>query len=65
MSRFRPGAWYEEQQPDQASAADADTAGIAAAQERFRRWFGLPAEDELDEAAYDRARTQANEEDPR
>jgi hypothetical protein len=62
MSRFRPNAWYEEQQPDAASADEADTAGIAAAQERFRRWFGLPAEDDDDEAAFDRARTHANEE---
>ena len=49
MSRFKPNAWYEEQQPDEASADDADTAGILAAQERFRRWFGLPADNELDE----------------
>jgi hypothetical protein len=49
MSRFKPNAWYEEQQADDASADDADTAGIVAAQERLRRWMGRDADQsELD-----------------
>lgn len=64
MSRFRPNAWYEEQQPDQASADDADVAGRLAAEDRLMRWIwgesGLL--DDEDATAYQRARTEENDE---
>jgi hypothetical protein len=53
MGHFNPKAWYEEQQPDQAAADDADVQGILAARARLMRWIwgesGLLDDEDEDE----------------